>query len=136
MTGATALLGIIELGSVCARQRAINLDLFEQLGALVTAGGISRGDEQQLAATACHRHAWHAELWAQRAPSIPPVQFGGAFDRTVDRYRGSLAVVAKSSDYRAAAGVLRGELTELLGRVDPLLDPSTTRTINLVLGDL
>lgn len=136
MNRASAPLGIIELGSVCARQRAINLDLFEQLGALVTADGTAPGDDQQLVANACHRHAWHAELWAQRAPAIPSMQLDAAFDRSVDSHRGSLASVANAAEYSATAKLLRSELTDLLGRIDPLLDPSTTRIINLVRADL
>ncbi|HUF96627.1 MAG TPA: hypothetical protein VMM60_00775 [Ilumatobacter sp.] len=133
---AAAPLGIIELGAVCARQRAINLDLFERLGNLVTASATTAGADQQLLAAACHRHAWHAELWAGRAPSIPPVHADGAFDRSVDAHRGNLEFVTDVATYHSTAAALRAELTDLLERVDPLLDPSTARTIQLVLADL
>lgn len=127
---------IIELGNVCARQRAISLDLFEQLGALVTADATPAGAEQQLFAKACHQHAWHAELWVHRAPTIPPVQGHGAFERAVAQQRGVNEPVTDAASYRSAAVALVAELTVLLGQVDPLLDPSTTRTITLVLADL
>lgn len=133
---AAAPLGIIELGAVCARQRAINLDLFERLGGLVTASDTAPGADQQLSATACHRHAWHAELWANRAPNIAPVHAEGAFDRSVEAHRGTHEFVTDVGTYRAATDALRTGLTDLLERVDPLLDPSTTRVIQLVIADL
>lgn len=129
-------LGIIELGALCARHRAISLDLFEQLGALVTADGMAAGADQQRYAVACHQHAWHAELWSKRAPSIPPLQLDGGFEQSVLRSRGTNQPVTDTASYRRAAEALTNELTELLARTDPLLDPSTARVISLVLADL
>lgn len=133
---AAAPIGIIELGEVCARQRAICLDLFEQLGALVTAERTSAGADQQHYAAACHRHAWHAELWSNRAPSIPAVQVDGMFERSVARYRCTNEPVTDAASYRRSTEALAEELTELRARIDPLLDPSTVRVISLVLADL
>ncbi len=131
-TGRSAApLGIVELGDVCARHRALDLDLFEQLGALVTADTTTPGADQQLFATACHRHLEHAELWAGRAPTIPPVDL----DASVDAHRGDV-VVTDVASYRATVAALVRELESLLDRVDPLLDPSTHRTVTRVLADL
>jgi len=127
-----APLGIIELGDMCARQRAISLDLFEQLGALVTADLTSAGADQQNYASRCHRHAWHAELWAQRAPTIPSVQF----EEAVAAHRGALSAVIDAAGYQIVVDQLRLELQALSTRFDPLLDPPTARVISLVLADL
>jgi hypothetical protein len=127
-----APLGIIELGEVCARQRAICLDLFEQVGALVTAQNTTAGADQQNSAAACHRHAWHAELWASRAPTIPPVRF----EEGVASHRGVFPRVTDAVGYRTVIDQVRRELSTLTTRFDPLLDPSTARVIALVLADL
>ena len=100
------MMSIIELGDVCARQRAVSLDLFEQLGALVTADATPAGDEQQLFAKACHQHAWHAELWLQRAPTIPPVQGNDAFEQSVVEHRGANEPVADAESYRRTVSAL------------------------------
>jgi hypothetical protein len=135
-------LGIIELGQLCARQRAICLDLFEQLGALVTADATPAGADQQIYATACHRHAWHAELWAARTPTIPAVgseAMGSeavGTETSVASFRGELGAAVDAESYQKIIERLRRELTELRTRFDPLLDPSTDRVISLVLADL
>jgi hypothetical protein len=141
MTAPTPL-GIIELGRLCARQRAICLDLFEQLGALIVAEATPAGADQQTYATACHRHAWHAELWAARTPTIPAVGTGpvgteaAGAEASVAPLRGALGTAVDAESYRNIIERLRRELTELRTRFDPLLDPSTDRVITLVLADL
>lgn len=122
-----APLGIVELGEVCARLRARSLDAFERCGEWVTS--TPPGELQQLLAEACHRHAWHAELWAARAPAIPPVDLEAL---TAAARRPPAGVEA----YRALLDELAAELDALTSRVDPALDPSTTRTITLVRTDL
>ena len=120
-------LGIVELGEVCARMRARSLDAFERCGRWVTS--TPPGELQRLLAEACHRHAWHAELWAARAPAIPPVDLEAL---TAAPRRPPADVDA----YRALLDELANELDELTPRVDPVLDPSTTRTIALVRTDV
>lgn len=123
-------LGIIELGAICAEMRARNLVLFEQLGAWV----VDTADPvlQRLFGEASHLHAWHAELWAQRAPLIPPVEL----DNSVAAPGGpSVALDRRAAIYGDALDRLLGDLRALRSRIDVLLDPSTVRTIELVMAD-
>jgi hypothetical protein len=84
-------------------------------------------------ASAAHRHAWHAQLWEQRAPTIPvepdTEPSVGALDREVDPSE-------RRDVYRAA---LESEITRVAtvaAGVDRELDPSTARVIDLVSADL
>lgn len=118
---------ITELVDVCERMAATNLALFERLGGWVT-------DEtdpvrQRWFAVASHRHAWHAELWSGRRPTVP-------LDATA-------AEAAPMDDPDDRAGWYASQLTQLQQqvaqlevRVDPVLDPSTMRVIHLVAADL
>jgi hypothetical protein len=126
-------LGIVELGDVCALMRARNLELFGQLGSWVAT--TPDGGLQRLFAEACHRHAWHAELWQRRAPAIkvgehpatpaPPAPDADGDDGAERR-----------DHYRQAIIAMRDDLDELRSRVDATLDPSSRRTIDLVTDDL
>jgi hypothetical protein len=128
-------LGIIELGDVCAAMRTRSLDLFAQLGAWVPT--TSPGELQRLFAEACHRHAWHAELWEARTPAIPhPAGAGStsADDRPEDD--NDDGDDARRDRYRAELSTLEDELRAVRARIDPALDPSTARTIDLVGRDV
>ncbi len=123
--------GIVELGEICARMRATGLDLFEALGRWV----VDTDDPslQQLFAEAGHRHAWHADLWQQRSPAIPPVEpdllthaFRTAIPDDDDR----------AGTYRRHLDRLLDRLDDLDDRTDPVLDPATHRVIRLVAADL
>jgi hypothetical protein len=124
-------LGIVELSHVCADMRARNLELFERLGAWVPA--TADGALQRLFAEACHRHAWHAELWQRRMPAIP---IGVHAERPASAARELVGDGPRHQHYRQALTELRDRLAALRPRVDPVLDPSTARTIDLVAGDL
>jgi len=124
-------LGIIELGAICASMRARNIDLFEQIGGWV----VDTADPtlQRLFAEASHRHAWHAELWAQRAPAIPPAELDTSIAAPpfpVFAPIGSAEVYAEQLDR------MLDDLRQLMSRIDVLLDPSTARTITLISADL
>jgi hypothetical protein len=127
----TDRLGIVELHDVCADMRARNLELFEGLGRWVAV--TADGALQRLFAEACHRHAWHAELWQRRTPTIAvtrqpaPLRATPLDGESEDRRR---------DQYRQAVTGLVDELAALRERVDPRLDPSTVRTIDLVVFDL
>ena len=123
-------LGIIELGDVCARQRAFSLDLFRELGAWVTAAD---REHQRWFATACHRHAWHAELWAQRCPAIPPVDLGTAVN---DASQARLPTEPDADAYRSMLDEMIADLDGLAHRADADLDPATRRVTTLVRRDL
>jgi hypothetical protein len=120
-------LGIIELGDVCARMRAQSLDLFRELGTWVR---VADPEHQRWYATACHRHAWHADLWAQRSPTIPPVDLDAAVTGAL-RTR-----LPDATAYRSLLAVLLADLDELTLRVDADLDPATHRVLTLVRRDL
>ena len=126
-------LEIVELADVCARMRARSLDLFELVGSWVTT--TEDGAMQRLLAQACHQHAWHAELWAQRCPTIPVIDLEPA----TASYRPPIHPVADSerlAKYRRSLADLLVDLAALKSHVDQNLDPNTTRTINLVVRDL
>lgn len=122
-------LSITELVDVCAAERARCLALFERTGDWVAAVGDPA--LQRLFATASQRHAWHASLWAERAPTIPVVPAPAnvltiaAADTDADRW----------AAYAAAMGVLLVDLAAMRARVDPELDPATARVIDLVAAD-
>jgi len=125
---------LLDVGAACARMRAAALDLFEQLGAWVfdTPAGL----DQQRWAMASHRHAWHADLWAERAPALREF----AIEAATAGARGWIGTPAgpgsRAAWYASVCAELLAELDELAARVDPLLDPSTARTIALVRADL
>lgn len=125
---------LLDVAAACARQRAAGLDLFEQLGAWVLDS--PPGPDQRRWATAGHRHAWHADLWARRAPAIRPFDL----DTAVAADRGRLGAPATPAErptwYAATLGHLISEVEQLAAGVDPQLDPSTARTCDLVLADL
>lgn len=120
-------LGIVELHTVCHHLRRRNEQLFETLGTWV----VTTDDPalQQLVAEACHRHAWHAELWAARTPTI-------SIDEPVIATRRTLDGADRSGSYRTALAEMRAELDAVATRIDRRLDPSTSRVVDLVTADL
>lgn len=133
---AEQFVSLVEVAELCARQRAAALDLFEQLGSWVT--DTAPGPDQRRFAAWCHRHAWHAELWAARAPVLREWALGPATDAARGRI-GSPAGAATADRvawHHAVVAGLRAELAELAERVDAELDPSTARTAALVRADL
>jgi len=122
-------LGIVELGEVCARERARGLALFQHLGTWVAT--TTDPALQRLFATAAHRHAWHAQLWADRSPTI-----------RVPHVVVDVAAIVEAGDdtdrwtaYATSLGTLIVDLGALRDRIDPDLDPSTARVIELVGAD-
>jgi hypothetical protein len=124
-------LAILELADTCTTMRARNLELFAQLGAWVAT--TSPGELQRLFAEACHRHAWHAELWEARAPTIPNTAAAAAASRDLSDVEGD---DPRRSRYRAELSALEEDLRSLHARIDPTLDPSTARTVDLVGRDV
>ena len=120
---------LVDLVALCDEQCAVDLGWFAALGERVRDEPDPR--RQRWYATAAHRHAWHADLWAQRRPAVPhdaapalsapaPVEVGGD-------------LAAAYHDHLAAQ---RERLARLRDAVDPDLDPSTRRVIALVDADL
>jgi len=130
---ASSGVGIIELADICATFRARSLDLFELTGGWVR--DTEDPARQRWFAEASHRHAWQAELWAERSPSIPPVDA----DVLVAAHRvptAPTAEPARTDRYLASLDALLGELDGLEARLVPELDPSTLRTVARVRADL
>ncbi len=122
-------LGIVDLVEVCTREQARCTSLFEHLGSWVAT--TDDPTLQRLFAVAAHRHAWHAELWRERTPVIP-----------VTAIAADVAAISEAGDdtdrwtaYATALGVMISELAALRDAVDPDLDPSTARVVDLVLTD-
>lgn len=120
---------IAELVDVCDEAVAIDLGWFRVLGERVR-------DEpdpqlQRLFAAASHRHAWHAELWAERRPAIPhdaPRTLPDPIEPDVaDDLLGS---------YRDHLSARRSFLARLRADADPELDPATHRLAELIDADL
>ncbi len=125
--------GIVELAEICARERLLSLELFELTGEWV--GSTPPGKLQRHFATATHRHAWHAELWAERCPAIPSPQL----DAPVAPRRAEPSGVDAGERhvmYRARLDGMLTSLRSIADRIDAELDPSTARTVSLVTADL
>lgn len=109
------------------------MSLFEHVGGWIT----STDDPalQRLFATAAHRHAWHAELWQHRTPTIPgaeEISPDTGIGRALDGREGDDARAGAYAD--ALAEMLTG-LRALRERIDDDLDPATVRVIDLVASD-
>ena len=116
-----------------AELRAAELALFEQLGheARTTADVASKP-----VFAACAQHlAWHAELWAERMPSIADVDVEEATD-TARAAMAALDETATAETYAAALHDLILRCQTLADDVDPTLDPATARVCALVVADL
>lgn len=130
-------IAIIELSAVCEAWRRRCERAFEVAGRWATS--LSAPADQRFFAEASHRHAWHAQLWAARTPSIPRGdRFGapdGAADDSADRVLDAGADDARSA-YHAHVTAMLDDLDALAGAVDPDLDPPTLRTVTLVRADV
>lgn len=130
MTQRSGPIGIGELVEVCTAERARAMSLFERLGSWVP----STDDPtlQRLFATAAHRHAWHAQLWAERTPTIPVVAVAASASAIAD----ASGDADRWAAYVTSLGLLDGDLAALRARIDPDLDPATQRVLALVTADV
>lgn len=120
---------ILELVGVCEERAAADLGWFVLLGERVRDEPDPR--RQRWFATAAHRHAWHAELWAERRPAIPH-DASSPPPRPAPPELGDDLVAAYQEHLVAQRAFLAG----LRAETDPDLDPSTHRVIDLVDADL
>jgi hypothetical protein len=135
----TATLPIVELVATCAEMHAVNQQLFERLGGWVAV--TEDPGSQQLFAVACHRHAWHAQLWAARSPAIAvereqrrsPAAAGGVGDA---REAGGAEPIDRLAWYRDQLDALHAAVRRVAAGVEPLLDPATARVADQVTADL
>ena len=105
----------------------------QRLGDWVRDAEVVDAVTQRWFATACHRHAWHADLWDARRPTIPGPSTAHP---TIGLGPAPVYTGERVAAYRA---YLDGQITALAAlrrRVDPDVDPSTTRVIDLVRTDL
>ena len=124
-------LGIFGLADICARMRALDLDLFAELGTWVTES--DAGQSQRWYSSACHRHAWHAELWAERSPLIPGVDLETA---VADLRAERLPHDPDEQAYRRILAELLADLDSIAARFDGELDPGTRRVITIIHDDV
>jgi hypothetical protein len=139
-TGAPA--GIHELADFVARHHALALVLAEAAGTLLA--DTADPAAKPMWAAAASRHAWHAELWANRYPAVPGLDLDHATTTARDGLRpvvDELNAEGVSADERAArhhAAVdrLRDELAHARTALDDRLDAPTARLFDLILADL
>ena len=92
--------------------------------------------------TWCHRHAWHAELWRDRLPSVVALNGeGDDVEAWIRPLRTALADVSTSEEAIAAfresvLPALEAAVAEHRDAIDPLLDGPTARVLDLVAADL
>lgn len=120
---------IAELVDLCDEQCATDLGWFVALGSRVRHEPDPR--LQRLFATAAHRHAWHAELWAARRPTVPHDAVHGMPDPATPDVGDDLV-----ASYREHLATRRSFLADLREAADPELDPATVRVVSLVDNDL
>jgi hypothetical protein len=93
-------------------------------------------------ATWCHRHAWHAELWRDRLPTVERLDGDGDdVEAWIAPLRAALLDVNTSAEAIAALResvlpALEAAVTEHRDAVDPRLDGPTARVLDLVGADL
>jgi len=121
----TSHVPLLVLAERIAGLRAAELELFELLGA--AARDTTDARAKPVLATSAHHLAWHAELWAQRMPSIPGVDI----DAMTTAARGQ-----PTTGMLVALDDIARRCDELARDVDPVLDPSTARVCDLVATDL
>jgi hypothetical protein len=120
---------ITELVDLCDDHCAAALGWFVVLGQRV-----AREPDptlQRLWAAAAHRHAWHAELWAERRPAIPQDAVHPLPEPKAPEVGDDLV-----GAYRHHLQMHRSFLAALRAATDPDLDPSTRRVVELVDADL
>jgi hypothetical protein len=131
---------LADLGRRARRWIAIEELLFETLGGW--ARRLSDPAAQRVFGAWCHRHAWHAELWRSRLPTIDAA--GGA-DDDVDAWiaplRSAINGVTTADEAIAALRhsvlpALQEAVAEHRDAIDPLLDGPTARILDLVGADL
>lgn len=150
-TPATSLRTIHGLAERVAAYRALDLLLFEVIGAWIT-DSTAANLRPYYAAWSQH-HSWHADLWAGRFPVIPDLEVQAATDRAAGRFAGVRAAFSggdpDQSDNGAHADIERIRLlaTELLPQLEailvehrthvmPELDAPTARVLDLVIDDV
>lgn len=128
-------LPIVAVASTCAEIWARSIDLFEFCGAQVTLS--PPGWQQRWWARACHQHARHIELAAERMPTIPIVDAPALVDSASEQIgRWPSAADGPTDGWRMRTAQLGDLLTRAGAAIEPTLDPSTARMLELIRADL
>ncbi len=131
---------IDDLGRRARRWIAVEELLFETLGRW--ARELPDPAVKRLFGTWCHRHAWHAELWRDRLPSVVALNGeGDDVEAWIRPLRTALADVGTSDEATAVMRdsvltALEAAVAEHRDAIDPLLDGPTARVLDLVAADL
>ena len=130
------------LGQLIGAARALELMLFEVLGNWVA--DAEPAALRPLLATCAHHHAWHAELWLARFPTLPGAGAESATDAgrlRLERLESVLRQLPGTDERMGATfGVVvpryAAWCSSLRATIDHRLDPSTARVLDLVGRDL
>ncbi|CAN5483586.1 hypothetical protein BH23ACT3_BH23ACT3_12220 [soil metagenome] len=147
-TPTTSLATIHGLAERVAAYRALDLLLFEVIGAWIT-DSTAANLRPYYAAWSQH-HSWHADLWAGRFPVIPDLELETATERASERFTAVRAVFLASdanADTHTDAQRIRLLAAELLPQLEAILvehranvvpefDAPTARVLDLVLDDV
>jgi hypothetical protein len=131
---------LTDLSRRVRRWIAVEELLFETLGRWARKLGDPAA--QRLFGAWCHRHAWHAELWRDRLPTVADEGEGGDdVDGWISPVRRALADVSTSAEAIAALResvlpALEAAVAEHRDATDPMLDGPTARVLDLVATDL
>jgi hypothetical protein len=129
-----------ELGRRARRWIAVEDLLFETLGRW--ARELPEPAVKRMLATWCHRHAWHAQLWRDRLPTVERLAGDGDdVEAWIAPLRAALLDVNTSAEAIAALSVsvlpaLEAAVTEHRDAIDSVLDGPTARVLDLVGADL
>lgn len=134
---------IHELADLTARHRALALLLAETAGRWIVES--PEADAKPSWAAAASRHAWHAELWAERFPAVLGADLD--LDLATTTARAELDVLAADLDaatstterlarYREVVDRTADALSDIRVALDERLDAPTARLLDLVVTDL
>lgn len=138
--GSPNSLDIVAVARLCAEVSAYSSALFEFCGRQIAVS--DPGPKQRWWARACHQHAWHIELATERMPTVPVVDaralVAGAGEPlgAMTNHDSDVPAVDPIPVWQQATAEICATLDAGNQRLDPALDPSTSRMIDLVRADL
>lgn len=132
---ATVSATIDDLERDARRWIAVETMLFEELGRLARSPDLPVAARTP-AATWCHRHAWHAELWEARIPVIPHREF--AVDDGLGFVEETRALIVADPSVLVTMVLPSLAAEHVAGhrrRIDRRVDGPTARILDLVAAD-
>jgi hypothetical protein len=130
------------LGQLAGGARALELMLFEVVGGWVA--DAEPAALRPLLATSAHHHAWHAQLWAGRSPTVPGIDLDDTTAAGRARLQRLETLLRGLTGTDERIGTTFGVVVpryaawcaSLRAAIDERLDPSTARVLDLVGRDL